>query len=288
MGTPIGHRFQPPVRKPPAWRLYGGRFLSGLQATEPELRRVLGSARVLHLATHGRYHRDDVLLSGLILTQPATGNSVTEATDGVLEAAELLDPQIQVRAEVVVLSGCETARGVPSFGEGLVGLTRAWQIAGARSVVASQWSIADASTARLMRRFHERLKAGLTKDEALRRAMVALADRPGTSHPFFWAAFLITGDPRPMSGSSTPRVPKFGPRRLRRKAEDKRAAGSARCRIPLPCVLGSSGQGHASARSTGPVGPWSHAFRTIAPSPKWHRSTSSSSAMERSTPARPR
>jgi len=177
-------------------RLYGGKYLSRLGATEPEVRKHLAQARVIHLATHGRYHSGDALLSGLILTVPAAGDPVTPATDGVLEAGEVLDPTLSLRAKVVVLSGCETARGALSRGEGLVGLTRAWQIAGARSIVASQWLVADESTRALMLAFHRGVQAGLGKDEAMRRAMVELRKTKRWEHPFYWAPFLLVGDPR--------------------------------------------------------------------------------------------
>src|SRR5207248_675881 len=92
----------------------------------------------------------------------------------------------------------ETGLGGKVPGEGLVGLTRALQVAGARSVVASQWKVADASTKDLMVAFHRGLRAGLPKDEALRRAMAALQQKPETAHPYFWAPFLLTGDPSPL------------------------------------------------------------------------------------------
>ncbi len=87
--------------------------------------------------------------------------------------------------------------------EGIVGLTRALQFAGARSVVASLWPVADRSTAELMRRFYQHLEAGSTTDEALRAAQVELASGPVritggetlfASHPYFWAAFQLSGD----------------------------------------------------------------------------------------------
>ena len=93
----------------------------------------------------------------------------------------------------MVLSACETGRGEKVRGEGLVGLTRALQGA-ARSVVATHWKVADESTASLMVSFHEKLRKGLAKDEALRRAMAETAAKPGTGHPFYWAAFFLTGD----------------------------------------------------------------------------------------------
>ncbi len=178
--------------------LYGGKPVSGIDATETEVRKRLAGAKVVHLATHGRYFSGDPLLSGVILTAPAPGDPVTPETDGVLEAAEVLDPALKINADVVVLSACGTGRGKRERAEGLVGLVRCWQIAGARSVVASQWSVADASTGRLMTVFHRGLKAGLPKDEAMRRAMAGLAGQSETAHPFHWAPFVVTGDPRPM------------------------------------------------------------------------------------------
>ena len=79
-------------------------------------------------------------------------------------------------------------------GEGLVGLTRAFQYAGARSVLASLWSVADESTADLMSRFYRHLKAGKTKDAALRAAQLDLIRSRRFFHPFHWAAFTLTGD----------------------------------------------------------------------------------------------
>ena len=74
-----------------------------------------------------------------------------------------------------------------------MGLTRAFQYAGARSVLASLWSVTDRSTRDLMQRFYANLKKGLTKDEALRAAQVDMLKGP-YSHPFFWAAFQLSGD----------------------------------------------------------------------------------------------
>ena len=106
-----------------------------------------------------------------------------------------------------MLSGCETALGRELSGEGLIGLTRAFQYAGARSVVASLWSVTDQMTADLMARFYHHLAAGSSKDEALRMAQIELIHQPvritaangqaietDASAPFFWAAFQVFGD----------------------------------------------------------------------------------------------
>jgi CHAT domain-containing protein len=79
--------------------------------------------------------------------------------------------------------------------EGLIGLTRAFQAAGARSVIASLWSVSDESTKDFMVRLHVELRSGKAKDEALRLAMQHLHSQPGRSLPYYWAPFVLFGDP---------------------------------------------------------------------------------------------
>jgi CHAT domain-containing protein len=112
--------------------------------------------------------------------------------NGLLQAWEIFE-RMRLDAELVTLSACDSALGREAGGEGLVGLTRAFQYAGARSVVASLWSVADRSTAELMRSFYGQLKAGKSKDEALRAAQMELM-RGRFSHPFYWAGFQLAGD----------------------------------------------------------------------------------------------
>lgn len=97
-------------------------------------------------------------------------------------------------AEVVTLSACGTAGGREVPGEGIVGLARAFQFAGARSVVVTQWPVSDQWTASLMRGFYLRLEKGMGPAEALREAQrdqLMLGGAPG--HPFNWAAFQVMG-----------------------------------------------------------------------------------------------
>ncbi len=174
--------------------LYGTRPLLGRAATESGLRRTASGADMIHVATHGVLHAAVYGSSGLVLT-PGDGSATDD--DGALQAWEFVGPKaLRLRAQVVVLSACQTGLGEYKIGEGVMGLTRALQLAGARSVVASQWSVADQSTARLMVSFHRGLRQGLAKDEALRRAMIATAGNPRWSHPAYWAPFYLTGDPR--------------------------------------------------------------------------------------------
>ncbi|HEX6865505.1 MAG TPA: CHAT domain-containing protein, partial [Thermoanaerobaculia bacterium] len=183
---------------PGAARLYLGK-----EATEERAKTVRG-ARILHFATHGYTDDRTPLDSALVLTIP---EELSQGRDnGLLQVWEIFE-SVRLDADLVVLSACESALGRELSGEGLVGLTRAFQYAGARSVVASLWSVADQVTAELMARFHRHLAAGLPKDQALRAAQIGLIREPlrittasgeavetDASAPFFWAAFQLFGD----------------------------------------------------------------------------------------------
>jgi CHAT domain-containing protein len=175
--------------------LYGTDALIGEQATEAELRKRIESADVVHLATHGYFNPVRAMSSGLLLTAPEKNPQIGETdNDGVLQAWEIYS-QLKLRAELVVLSACETGRGERVRGEGIIGMTRALQYAGARSIVATQWKVNDRSAATLMVAFHRNLRHGMAKDEALQRAMGLVRKSKRRGHPYYWAAFFLTGDP---------------------------------------------------------------------------------------------
>jgi CHAT domain-containing protein/Tfp pilus assembly protein PilF len=179
----------------------GAETYVGDAATEGRVKGVAKDTRYLHFASHGLLDERFPLNSGLALTIPT---DVKEGQDnGILQAWEIFE-RLRIDADLVVLSACETGLGKEMGGEGLVGLTRAFHYAGARSVVASLWSVADDSTAELMKRFYGYLSSGHSKDAALRRAQLDLIrgvvlrqERGGNiqaSHPFYWAAFQLNGD----------------------------------------------------------------------------------------------
>ncbi len=175
--------------------LYGVDPLMEERATEAALRARIERADVIHLATHGYLHPVRAMASGVLLAVPEReAESGETADDGALQAWEIYS-QLRLKAELVVLSACETGRGELVRGEGVIGLTRALQYAGARAIVASQWKVADASTATLMVAFHRFLRQGVGKDEALRRAMAVLRQDARTAHPYYWGPFFLVGDP---------------------------------------------------------------------------------------------
>jgi CHAT domain-containing protein len=143
----------------------------------------------VHFATHGLLDDRFPLNSALALTIPDRSD---EGENGLLQAWEIFE-QVRLDADLVTLSACETALGAEASGEGLLGLTRAFHYAGATSVLGSLWRVPDRSTAELMAAVYRHLYAGVSKDEALRRAQRAAIENPETIDPFHWAGFTLSG-----------------------------------------------------------------------------------------------
>jgi CHAT domain-containing protein len=156
--------------------LGGARVLAGADATGGRVRREAMGVRVLHVAAHGVYEPDEVLLSGL------------ELADGRLTLAGVA--ALGLDAALVTLSACESGVGAAT-GDEVLGLTRAFLQAGARSLVASLWAVPDAATAQLMESFYRRLVAGQGVAAALGGAMVEV--RREHPHPYHWAPFTVVG-----------------------------------------------------------------------------------------------
>jgi CHAT domain-containing protein/Tfp pilus assembly protein PilF len=163
----------------------------GRDATEERAKSVAPQARLVHFACHGLLDERFPLNSGLALTLPEKPSAGQD--NGLLQAWEIFE-SVRLDADLVTLSACDTALGREMAGEGLVGLTRAFQYAGARSVLATLWGVADRTTALFMKRFYGYLRQGRSKDEALRAAQADLIRSQGFSHPYYWAAFQLTGD----------------------------------------------------------------------------------------------
>jgi CHAT domain-containing protein/Tfp pilus assembly protein PilF len=162
--------------------------LTGAHATEHSFKQLAGRYRVLHLATHSYWNRLNPLLSGLEL-EAGSGE------DGRLEVHEILD--LQLRADLVTLSGCETALGSSYYGnlpvgDDFVGLTRAFMDAGGERVLASLWEVDDESTLNLMKSFYDTLGEG-SPAASLAAAQRLMLDEKDPADPYQWAAFVMVG-----------------------------------------------------------------------------------------------
>ncbi|MCX7753280.1 MAG: CHAT domain-containing protein [Blastocatellia bacterium] len=161
----------------------------GREASEENLKgRDLTKYRFVHLATHAVADPQDGDFSAVVLS--LVGRDSRE--DGVLTAAEIA--RLRLNADLVVLSGCETGTGQKTAAESVIGLGRAFLLAGARRICGSLWKVEDAATQQLMVRFYHGLLArDLTAAHALRQAKLHLL-RQGLA-PFYWAPFVLVGAP---------------------------------------------------------------------------------------------
>lgn len=170
-------------------QIYGlkaSKVLVGGAATEQVFKTEASKYSVLHLATHGIYDDRSPMSSRVLLT-PANGE------DGQVEAQEILN--LKLTNEIIVLSACETGRGRIGPGEGMIGLTWAFLIAGCPTLVASQWEVRDDSTSTLMTGFHRALKTTpQRRADALRQSALALLKSRQYHHPYYWAGFVLIGD----------------------------------------------------------------------------------------------
>jgi CHAT domain len=150
----------------------------------------LSRYRIIHFATHGLLNSEHPELSGLVLSL-VDENGKTQ--DGFLRMDEIFN--LQLPADLVVLSACQTALGKEIKGEGLVGLTRGFMYAGAERVVASLWQVEDQATAQLMRYFYRgMLKENLRPSAALRAAQIEMSKSSRWSSPYYWAGFVMQGE----------------------------------------------------------------------------------------------
>ncbi|HXO42128.1 MAG TPA: CHAT domain-containing tetratricopeptide repeat protein, partial [Thermoanaerobaculia bacterium] len=150
----------------------------------------LGRYRIVHFATHGVIDAETPRLSGLVLSLVDESGKPEE---GFLSLADIYN--LDLAADLVVLSGCETALGREISGEGLVGLVRGFLYAGSRRAVASLWRVQDRATAELMVRFYRAmLREGKPPAAALREAQLAIRQESRWRQPCFWAAFVAEGD----------------------------------------------------------------------------------------------
>jgi CHAT domain-containing protein len=173
---------------------FSGNFCINESATESNFKANAAEYSVLHLAMHGLIDDKNSAYSGLYFSK-----SNDSTNDNILFAYEI--PSLNISAEMVVLSACQTGYGKYQNGEGVISLGRSFMYAGAKSVVMTLWEVNDESGKILMSSFYDYLGKGLPKDRALAQAKLDyLKKAEGLyAHPYFWSNFVLIGDSAPIS-----------------------------------------------------------------------------------------
>jgi CHAT domain-containing protein len=146
--------------------------------------------RFVHFATHGLFNNEHPELSGLVFSLV---DREGREQNGFVRLFDIYN--MDLNAELVVLSACQTALGKEVRGEGIVGLTRGFMYAGAARVMTSLWKVDDEATAELMERFYEgMLKERQTPASALRAAQIWMLNQKRWGSPYYWAGFVLQGE----------------------------------------------------------------------------------------------
>ena len=170
-------------------KITGANVFFHKEATKDRFTKLASDYKVIHLATHGKANEKVGDYSFLVFTKEKDS-----IENGLLYVQDLFN--LQLNAEMVVLSACETGVGELQKGEGIISLARGFSYAGAKSIITSLWRVNDESTKDLMVGFYEHLKAGKTKDEALQLCKLDYlgAVQHGKAHPYYWSGFIGIGD----------------------------------------------------------------------------------------------
>jgi len=174
------------------FRSTASKVFIGREASEKSFKALAPTYPIIHLATHGVLDNRHPLYSHLLLTK----TEGDPENDGLLEAREIMN--MSLRADLAVLSACETANGRISPGEGVMGMSWAFFVAGTRSMLVSQWKVNSSSTSELMVGFYKALEPDpnhikTKKPNALREAALGLLKDRRYRHPFYWAGFVLVG-----------------------------------------------------------------------------------------------
>ncbi len=172
--------------------------------TKAQFIKEAGNYRIVHVATHGIIDNNNPMNSSLVFGKPSINSKVNRANlenERFLTTKEILE--MQMSTNLIVLSACDTGSGTSVSGEGLIGLSWAFSAAGVPTIVSSQWTVNDASTAILMREFHKNLwqtEIGNTEfgniSQALRKSTLFLMQKDKKYlHPYYWASFITIGEP---------------------------------------------------------------------------------------------
>jgi CHAT domain-containing protein/tetratricopeptide (TPR) repeat protein len=181
-------------------QIMDGDIFTGAQASKTVFEQHSGRYKILHLAMHGHLDDENPLYSKLIFSQ------VQDSADGKnnLNAIEIFN--LDLSAELIVLSACNTGSGKIHRGEGIMSLSRAFKYAGAKSLLMSLWQIPDKATQQIMVEFYDNLLQGKRKDTALREAKLSFlenVENPIFAHPYYWSGLIAIGDMSPISTSQS-------------------------------------------------------------------------------------
>ena len=161
--------------------------LTGEDATKEAVLQRIASVALVHIAAHGRKETGEIVLA----PDPRWKSKTPTDEDYILKMSDI--QAVKLRARLVVLSCCHSGQG-PVSSEGVVGMTRAFLFAGARSVLSTLWAIDDEATMIFMKSFYQQLASGESASVALQRAMKCLRDSQDYSAPKYWAPFVLMGD----------------------------------------------------------------------------------------------
>ena len=158
-------------------------------ASENNFKKTAGNYQYIHIASHGIINEAYPQLSGIIFSQ--SGNS-TNSDDGILYSGEIYN--LNLNADLVVLSSCESGIGKLVKGEGLMALTRGFLYAGANNLIVSLWKVSDKHTSELMIALYKNILKGNHFSSSLREAKLTLLNNPKTAFPKSWASFVLIGE----------------------------------------------------------------------------------------------
>ncbi len=165
------------------------------ESTPKNFREMAGSSRILHIATHSKVNNDNPLFSTLYMYNGQNDMSRSDDQNGIIHAYELFD--LNLNADLIFLSSCESGSGGYLQGSGILGFSRAFSYAGAQSLALNLWPIRDQTAAEIAVKFYEGLNFGNNKAEALRNAQISYLNH-SNSDPYLWGAFVLYGDISPL------------------------------------------------------------------------------------------
>ena len=174
-------------------RYFNGKIYNGNKASIANFNKEVGKYNLLHFATHASANDEFPDYSYLAFSGDST-------TSNLLYVKDLYN--YEINADLVTLSACQTGIGKLQKGEGMLSLARAFNYAGASSIITTLWKINDQSTSEIITRFYQNLSNGLSKKEALRQAKLTYlktSDDPLLNHPYYWSGIVLTGNTMPVT-----------------------------------------------------------------------------------------